>query len=83
MTALETLALGKPLIAHSVGGLVEVLVDYPELLVTDHNPIAYANKILQVMQDRPKVTLDSRYTQKANGSSTLALYRQLIGASVE
>jgi glycosyltransferase involved in cell wall biosynthesis len=83
MTALETLALGKPLIAHSVGGLVEVLVDYPELLVTDHNPIAYANKILQVMQDRPKVTLDSRYTQKANGSATLALYRQLIGASVE
>lgn len=83
MTALETLALGKPLVAHSVGGLIEVLASYPEFLVADHNPAAYANKILQVMKNRPQVKLDRAYTSKANAQATLKLYQQLIGDSVE
>lgn len=78
MTALETLALGKPLIAHSVGGLVEILADYPELLVTDHSPSGYSNKILQIMQTTPIVQLKSAYTSHANAAATLALYQKLI-----
>lgn len=78
MTALETLALGKPLIAHSVGGLVEILADYPELLVTDHSPTGYSNKILQIMQSKPSVQLKKSYTSHANATATLALYQTLI-----
>ena len=78
MTALETLALGKPLIAHRVGGLAEVLIDYPELLVTNHSPEGYSNKILQIMHTQPQVQLKNTYTQHANAASTLALYQQLI-----
>lgn len=78
MTALETLALGKPLIAHSVGGLVEILADYPELLVTDHSPTGYSNKILQIMQTKPTVQLKKSYTSHANAAATLALYQKLI-----
>lgn len=78
MTALETLALGKPLIAHSVGGLVEILADYPDLLVTDHSPAGYSNKILQVMHTKPRVQLKKAYTSHTNAAATLALYQKLI-----
>lgn len=78
MTALETLALGKPLIAHNVGGLVEILADYPELLVIDHSPAGYSNKILQTMQGNPRIQLKNAYTSHANATATLALYQQLI-----
>lgn len=78
MTALETLALGKPLVAHSVGGLVEILADYPELLVTDHSPAGYSSKILQIMHSNPRVQLNNTYTSHANAAATFALYQQLI-----
>lgn len=78
MTALETLALGKPLIAHSVGGLVEILADYPELLVTDHSPTGYSNKMLYIMQTKPSVQLKKAYTNHTNAAATLALYQKLI-----
>lgn len=78
MTALETLALGKPLIAHSVGGLREVLEDYPELLVTDHSPTGYSNKMLQIMHDKPHMQLKKAYTSHTNATATFALYQKLI-----
>lgn len=77
MTALETLALEKPLVAHNVGGLSEILSEYPVLLVDDHSPSGYSSKILQLMQDLPKAHLKDVYTSKTNATRTLALYRSL------
>lgn len=78
MTALETLALGKPLIAHKVGGLIEVLANSSELLVSEHTAEGYSNKMLQIMKNPPLVTLETPYTSKANATSTLKLYQQIM-----
>ena len=83
MTALETLALGKPLIAHSVGGLREILAEFPDLQVTDHSATGYSDKMLQVMQHPPLVTLDPSYTGDVNAQTTLKLYQQIISRNVE
>lgn len=77
MTALETLALGKPLVAHSVGGLREILSEYPMLLVDDHSPTGYSSRILQLMQDPPKAQLKEIYTSTTNALRTFALYHSL------
>jgi len=46
MTALESVALGTPIVAHRVGGLAILLEgNCGGLLVTDHEPQAYANCI--------------------------------------
>jgi glycosyltransferase involved in cell wall biosynthesis len=78
MTALETLALGKPLVAHSVGGLVEILADYPELLVTDHSPAGYSKKMFQIIHTKPQVQLRDVYTSETNAAATLALYQKFM-----
>ncbi len=78
MTALETLALGKPLVAHKVGGLTEILNEHAGLLVADHSPQGYSNTILQLMQHPPKVQLKDVYTGNTNAIRTLALYESLI-----
>lgn len=77
MTALETLALGKPLVAHNVGGLREILSEQPMLLVDDHSPAGYSNRILQLMQHLPKAQLKEVYTSNTNAIRTLTLYHNL------
>lgn len=77
MTALETLAFGKPLIAHHVGGLAELLAEFPELLVREHHPKGYAEAIFKAINHRPVTRLPARYTSEENGSRTLQLYRNL------
>ncbi|MET0357608.1 MAG: glycosyltransferase, partial [Cellvibrio sp.] len=62
MIALETLALGKPLVAHNVGGLKEILQNLEVLLVSPNVPIEYANKLSQLLSnDSVKVHLDKKY----------------------
>lgn len=77
MTALETLALEKPLVAHNVGGLREILSEHPMLLVDDHSPAGYSSRILQLMQHPPKAHLKEIYTSNTNALRTLALYHSL------
>lgn len=77
MTALEALALGKPLIAHNVGGLSEILSEYPELLVDQHTPHAYSSKILHFLLNPIIPRLKSNYSNQQNAMNTLALYRSL------
>lgn len=77
MTALETLALGKPLVAHSVGGLREILVDYPELLIEQHNPEGYSRCLLQLLDAPIRTQLNRVYTSEENAARTLHLYRKL------
>ena len=81
MTALETLALGKPLVAHKVGGLTEILSGNSELLVTDHCPEGYSTAILQLMQQPPKVQLKAIYTSNTNAARVLTLYNKVCGRS--
>lgn len=78
MTALEALALGIPLIAHNVGGLKEILAEYPELLVTDHLAKAYAEKVTHFF-DTPHTSfnIEPRYLAETNASMTLDAYSSI------
>lgn len=78
MTALETLALGKPLIAHNVGGLREILSEYPTLLVNTHTADAYSDQIIHHLQHPQSYTLKPHYTNTENAKLTLDLYQQLL-----
>jgi len=78
MTALETLALGKPLIAHHVGGLGEILVAYPSQLVDEHSAAGYESNLLQYMsKSYEKIELMNRYKAQENAMKSLHLYNQI------
>ncbi len=83
MTALETLALGKPLIAHDVGGLSEILSEQPELLVDAHTPEGYSEKISDLLHHPITTQLKSIYTSQKNAERTLFLYRAINNKNVE
>lgn len=79
MTALETLALGIPLIAHNVGGLKDVLDKYPEWQVDEHTPQGYANVVTAVIRDYPQeIVLNENYFSHCNAQKTLGLYISLL-----
>ncbi|RZK16402.1 MAG: glycosyltransferase [Flavobacterium sp.] len=79
MTALEALALGTPLIAHDTGGLKCVLEQYPSLLVKDHTPSGYADRVKDFLSKEPiSVQLNERYGATLNKNQVLALYEKLI-----
>lgn len=80
MVALESLALGTPVVAHNVGGLTEMLSGQPGLLVEDHSAEGYANAITAVLPnlDTMNVTLEKRYTARQNAEATLALYQRVL-----
>jgi L-malate glycosyltransferase len=82
MTALETLALGKPLVAHSVGGLREILTDHPDLLVAHHTPEGYSRCLLQLFEHPIRTQLKRIYTSEENADRTLQLYRKLTNKIV-
>ncbi len=78
MTALEAMALGTPLIGHSTGGLIDILQDYPELLVTNHSPEGYAVKVKSLLlSDKIKVCLNLSYTAEQNMADTFNLYNSI------
>jgi glycosyltransferase involved in cell wall biosynthesis len=78
MTALESLALGTPIIAHEVGGLAEVLKDYPKLLVANHSPEGYAEALLNLFSaTNIEIALNPVYEATTNTESTLRLYKTL------
>lgn len=81
MTALETLALGVPLVAHNVGGLQAILQDYPDLKVHQHTPEAYAQRLqwLRSVQPAPQIALNPIYSAYENSRKTLGLYGELLG----
>lgn len=78
MTALETLALGKPLVAHAVGGLREILIEYPQLLVDNHSADGYSSKIIELINNPIIPSLNNDYSSSSNAASTRNLYQQLL-----
>jgi len=79
MTALEALAIGKPVIAHKVGGMAEILAEHPELLVEDHSAFGYAECLRKTLSeiDNNKIRLPENFTSKENFKKTLYLYEKL------
>lgn len=82
MTALESMAVGTRIVAHAVGGLVEVLTDMNSAkLVEEQSPDAYAEAVWDIVsccehsvkrQFAPK-----RLSAEVNAARTLSLYREL------
>jgi L-malate glycosyltransferase len=78
MTALEAIVLGTPLIAHDVGGLHELLVDYPQFLVSDHSAQGYAEKIKEhLTHNFFPPTLNDKYKAEVNAAGVMRLYNKL------
>lgn len=76
MAALEAMALNTPLIAHNVGGLTEVLADYPELLVSNHQGEGYMKAVLTVSKKNLELKLIDIYNASSNGNTIYNIYRQ-------
>lgn len=83
MTALETLALGKPLVAHNVGGLSEILAEHPDLLVDGHSAEGYSACLLHLFEHPIRTHLKHIHTSEANAARTFQLYLNLTGMDVE
>lgn len=81
MTALESLALGVPLVAHDVGGLRELLKARPEYLVADHAPGSYAATLIEVLE-RPgqPAALGADYLASTNAKRVFQLYQTLLSS---
>jgi L-malate glycosyltransferase len=80
MTALESLAVGTPIIAHDVGGLSEILADYPSLLVQDHSIAGYTQQVIRFLREggHRNITLNGCYRADANALGTRQLYEKIL-----
>ena len=82
MSALEALAVGTQVVAHAVGGLVEVVELHPSsVLVHAHDAAGYADAVHQVTARgaaaNAAVPLDQRFHADQNARRVDALYRSL------
>jgi glycosyltransferase involved in cell wall biosynthesis len=80
MTALEALALSTPLIAHKTGGLIDVLKDFPSLLVSNHSGEGYAEAVRNniLLESTFEIKLNPSYDAIKNKEDTLNLYKSLV-----
>ncbi|WP_026971967.1 glycosyltransferase [Aliagarivorans marinus] len=74
MTALESLALGTPIICHGVGGLRDLLSSRPEYLVEQHQAKAYARTLNDVME-LTCPPLPAQYRASRNAEQVMTLYQ--------
>lgn len=87
MTPLEALAVGTPVVAHAVGGLVEALQDQPRsILVEDHQSTSYASAVARLAKcedGKARISRtndawhDSPFTASSNASAVAALYKNV------
>jgi L-malate glycosyltransferase len=88
MTILEALALGTPVIAHRIGGLLDVLCFAPqELLLDDQGPRAYADAVVNLLsspqltaelRDRGRQELEQRFHAALNAANMADCYAELL-----
>jgi glycosyltransferase involved in cell wall biosynthesis len=83
MTALESLALGTPIVAHRVGGLTELLQKQKSCRLVDKQDIhSYCQAIEAILTDRLEPSkkqslLEEKYLASSNAEMTLAMYAAL------
>lgn len=79
MTALESLALGTPLVAHDIGGLHELLQFHPDFLVQEHHPLFYAESVARYLQHKYAVpVLMEKYLAHNNAADVLNCYHLIV-----
>ena len=94
MVLLEALALGVPVIAHSTGGIIEVL-DHGKygFLVDDHSPSGYASQLVKLIaspgrQEAPGQQaicrhLETGFSASRNAGEYVSIYKMLTGWKTE
>jgi glycosyltransferase involved in cell wall biosynthesis len=79
MTALESIAIGTPLIAHNVGGLTQLMQSSPNFLVSVHEASEYAKPVLKAITNTAnKIPYPVDYTVQITLNSTITLYLKFI-----
>ena len=88
MAALEALALGVPVVAHAVGGLVPLLSPVEQgQLVSSQDPAAIATAILKIAPPDCQVPAERRnllpaeYQIESCAAAHLSLYRELLSSA--
>lgn len=83
MISLEAAAIGVPMVAHAVGGLLDVAPD--EFLVSQHDPRGYSRGILRALQAdgraiaaRRAIGALARFSAQRNAERVRALYGQVV-----
>lgn len=79
MTALEALAVGTPIVAHAVGGLLELLP--AQSLVREHSASAYAEAIGRLVDAGRSAfgaPFPAAFTADRNAAQVVSLYRAVI-----
>ena len=84
MISLEAAALGVPVVAHAVGGLVEVVPE--EFLVSRHAASAYKDGVLRALCEDGRaiaasraVETAARFSAQRNAARIRALYEEVLG----
>ncbi len=90
MVALEALALGVPVVAHAVGGLVPLLGSGAQgQLVRNQDPAGFASAIIATAPPDRQITterhnlLPAEYRIETSVAAHLALYRELLARTPE
>jgi glycosyltransferase involved in cell wall biosynthesis len=89
MTPLEALAVGTPVVAHAVGGLVDILRgDGKGILVSNHDPEAYAEAVASLVHRsasrdiplrlRPALPIKERFEAEHNALAMQRLYVEVL-----
>lgn len=83
MISLEAAALGVPVVAHAVGGLLDVVPE--EFLVTRHDPRGYSTGILRALcadgraiAARRAVAALTQFSARRNAERVRALYEEVV-----
>lgn len=86
MVVLESVVAGTPVVAHAVGGLVEVLEgNAGGVLVQNHSAEGYCEGVLTLLSQNKHLIMQrglerisSRFSAEANASSVYTLYKELL-----
>ena len=87
MTVLESIMAGTPVVAHAVGGIVNVLGQGSGgTLISDHSAQGYASALIALLQvPRPsedlanaKEWITARFSAAQNAEKAITLYAELL-----